>query len=178
MAPARLVGSSVEIIDFFHGGYLNAVDAKGRVSIPSAFRSVIDRRATRLAMPDDKILKIGQHEKHECLQAFDHSYSRNLFAKIERRVADRGEGDLMEALDEAQLDAFGSVSDVSYDGGGRMVLSPMLRAMGGIGDLAYFAGAGETFQIWEPEAFRAAHADKPRLIKMLDFQLAERGGKA
>lgn len=169
----------MEIADFFHGGILNAVDAKGRVSLPSAFRSVIDRRANRDALPDDKIVKIGQHEKFDCLQAFDATFSRKLYQNIERRVAAMGDGvDMMSAMDEAQLDAFGAVSDVGYDAGGRMVLSPMLRAVSGIEDLAYFLGAGETFQIWNPDAFRLAHADKPRLIRTLDFLMAERGGKA
>ena len=168
----------MEIADFFHGGILNAVDAKGRVSLPSAFRGVIDRRASRAALPDDKIVKIGQHERFDCLQAFDATFSRKLYENIERRVTAMGEGvDMMSAMDEAQLDAFGSVSDVAYDAGGRMVLSPLLRSMAGIGDLAYFVGAGETFQIWNPDAFRAAHGDKPRLIRTLDFLLAERGGK-
>lgn len=168
----------MEIGDFFHGGILNAVDAKGRVSIPSAFRDVITRRATAAGIPDDKIVKIGQHEKFDCLQAFDGTYSRTLYEKIERRVADSGAADMMSALDEAQLDAFGSVQDVGYDGSGRMVLSPLLRAISGIGDLAFFVGAGETFQIWHPDTFRAANADKPRIIRMLDFLMAERGGKA
>src|SRR5688572_13864671 len=100
-------GRDVEIADFFHGGMLNAVDAKGRVSLPSAFRSVIDRRASRDASPDDKIIKIGPHEKFDCLQAFDATFSRKLYMNIERRVAAMGDGvDMMSAMDEAQLDAF------------------------------------------------------------------------
>lgn len=178
MSLAAFWGRDVEITDFFHGGMLNAVDAKGRVSLPSAFRSVIDRRASRDGQGDDKIVKIGQHEKYDCLQAFDATYSRRLYEKIAKRVEEGEAADSMSALDEAQLEAFGSVNDVSYDGGGRMVLSPLLRAVSGIEDLAYFVGAGETFQIWNPEAFRAVHADKPRLIRTLDFLLAERGGKA
>jgi MraZ protein len=178
MSLAAFWGRDVEITDFFHGGILNAVDAKGRVSLPSAFRSVIDRRANRDELPDDKIVKIGPHEKFECLQAFDATYSRRLYQKIEQRVGAMEGVDVMSAMDEAQLEAFGSVNDVSYDGGGRMVLSPLLRAISGIEDLAYFVGAGETFQIWNPDAFRTAHADKPRLIRTLDFLMAERGGKA
>jgi MraZ protein len=172
----------VEIADFFHGGILNAVDAKGRVSLPATFRGVIDRRTRRHALPgeqpDDKIVMIGQHEKFDCLQAFDMSFSRRLYQQIEQRVAKMDGVDVVSAMDEAQLEAFGSASDVGYDAGGRMVLSPMLRAIAGIDDLAYFVGAGETFQIWNPQAFRAAHADKPRLIRPLDYLLAERGGKA
>ena len=183
MPLARRWGRGVEITDFFHGGILNAVDAKGRVSIPSAFRNVIDRRARRAALPgenggDEKIVMIGQHEKFDCLQAFDATFSRKLYENIEKRVSALDGVDMMSAMDEAQLEAFGSANDVSYDAGGRMVLSPMLRAISGIEDLAYFVGAGETFQIWHPGAFREAHSAKPRLIRALDFLLAERGGKA
>ena len=37
----------MEISDFFHGGFLNAVDAKGRVSLPASFR-----RSRRTAWSD------------------------------------------------------------------------------------------------------------------------------
>ena len=36
----------------FAGLALNAVDAKGRVSLPAGFRSTIERRLQRLAVPE------------------------------------------------------------------------------------------------------------------------------
>lgn len=171
----------VEITDFFHGSALNAVDAKGRVSIPSSFRNVIDRRARRAALPgetiDDKIVLIGEHEKYPCLQAFDSTYSRVLYTKLEQRVALMEGVDPLDAMEDEQLDAFGTANEVSYDGGGRMVLSPLLRSIAGIGDLAFFVGGATTFQIWNPQRFLEAHAARPRLIRGLEALLADRNGK-
>ena len=175
----RGVGQDVEISDFFHGAFLNAVDAKGRVSLPATFRKTIDRRSRRSALPgeDDKIILVGEHEKYPCLQAFDPTFSRKLFENLEKRANARDDVDPMEALDEVQ-DAFGVSSEVAYDAAGRMVLSPLLRFAAGIDDLAFFVGNGETFQIWSPDRFREERADKPRLIRNLDFLIAERGGRA
>ena len=171
----------MEIVDFFHGGVLNAVDAKGRVSLPSTFRNAIDRRARRAALPgeqiEDRIVMVGEHEEFPCLAAFDQTYSRKLYENIERRVAASGASDEMKALDHEQMEAFGAMNEVSYDGSGRMVLSPLLRSIAGISDSAYFVGAGGTFQIWSPERFREVQSDKPRLIRALDHLLAERGAK-
>ena len=55
--------------------------------------------------------------------------------------------------------AFGATEEVPYDSSGRIVLPPMMRRKGGIEDLALFLGAGETFQIWNPQTVprRQAH---------------------
>jgi hypothetical protein len=39
-------------------------------------------------------------------------------------------------------------------------------------------GGAETFQIWNPETYRASPNAKPRILALLDQQLADRGGKA
>lgn len=160
---------------------MNAVDAKGRVSLPSTFRNAIDRRARRAALPgvqdDERIVMVGEHEEFPCLTAFDQSYSRKLFENIEKRVAAMEGVDEMKAMDHEQMEAFGAMNEVSYDASGRMVLSPLLRSIAGIGDCAYFVGAGGTFQIWSPDRFREVQADKPRLIRALDHLLADRNGK-
>ena len=69
-----------------------------------------------------------------------------------------------------------ALSVVGFDPGGRMVLPAQLRAVAGIdlNGLAFFVAAGETFQIWNPDRFRAAHGDKPRLIRALDALLDDR----
>jgi MraZ protein len=170
----------VEIIDFFHGGILNAVDAKGRVSLPSTFRGVIDRRVRRDssdAGSDDRLILLGEHAKLPCLEGFDPTYSRQLHENIRRKVAAMGDVDEMEAMDDEMAEAFGSKTQIAYDGAGRMVLSAPMRRTAGIADTALFVGGGETFQIWNPDTFRTARADKPRLIRMLDSLIAERAQK-
>jgi MraZ protein len=170
----------VEIIDFFHGGILNAVDAKGRVSLPSSFRAVIDRRVRRHAPEagsDDRLILLGEHAKLPCLEGFDPTYSRQLHENIRMKVAAMEGVDVMEAMDDEMAEAFGSKAQIAYDSAGRMVLSAPMRRAAGIADAALFVGGGETFQIWNPDTFREARADKPRLIRMLDSLIAERSGK-
>lgn len=170
----------MEIVDFFLGSVLNAVDAKGRVSLPSDFRAVIDRRARTAAAAgntlDEKTISIGEHEKNGCLQAFDATYAANLFRQLQQRVAAQAaDADQMSALDDASADAFGAMQPVSFDSAGRMVLSAQLRATAGIRDLAFFVGSGQTFQIWDPMRFLEEQADKARVCRTLKFLLSERG---
>ena len=47
----------------FQGSALNAVDAKGRVSVPSFLRSVIERRG------DSRTIVLAKHEAFPCLSA-------------------------------------------------------------------------------------------------------------
>lgn len=173
-------GRMVEIRDFFHGHALNAVDAKGRVSVPASFRNVIDRRARRAAQAgeplDEKILMIGRHREGGRLQAFDATYSQTLFRQVEERVAHLSGEEKIAALDAAQAEAFGNTTEVSFDGAGRMVLPPLLRRRGGIEGLALFWGAGQTFQIWNPQRFRERFADDAAQLEILEDLLAERGG--
>ena len=48
---------------------------------------------------------------------------------------------------------------LSFDSEGRIVLPDVLREHAGISDHAAFVGRGATFQIWEPEAFRACQEE-------------------
>ena len=54
----------------------------------------------------------------------------------------------------------------------------MNRHFVGITNLAFFVGAGQTFQIWSPENFREQQAHQKRAMKILDYMLAEKAGKA
>lgn len=183
LAPSATGLTGVEIKDFFHGSALNAVDAKGRVSLPATFRTVIERRTHRALIPGefpatDKTILLGEHERMPCLQGFDPAYSPMLHTYVEQRVDAAGaEADRMSAMDDAQMDVFGAANPVAYDDAGRMVLSPLLRALSGIEGLAFFLGAGATFQIWHPQHFLDQCQDKPRVIRALEFMLKERAAK-
>ena len=57
----RITG--VEIDDFFQGSALNAVDAKGRLSVPAFVRAVVERRSDAPHGIDERVpldsLKFG-----------------------------------------------------------------------------------------------------------------------
>ena len=53
---ALRMGSDVALEHLFQGSALNAVDAKGRVSVPAFLRSVIERRG------DSRTIVLAKHE--------------------------------------------------------------------------------------------------------------------
>ena len=154
----------------FQGSALNAVDAKGRVSVPSSVRSVIERRG------DARTIILAKHETFPCLSAYDPAYAALKHGKLER-LFEKQEGDTDSDLEYQQrnLMAFAATEEVPYDSSGRIVLPPMMRRKGELDDLALFLGAGETFQIWNPKLFLADARVPEDMKDIARFRLEERG---
>ena len=154
----------------FQGSALNAVDAKGRVSVPAFLRSVIERRG------DARTIVLAKHDNFPALAAYDPAYAALKHAKLER-LAEKQETDPAADLDYARrtMMAFGATEEVPYDSSGRIVLPPMMRAKSGIEDLALFIGVGETFQLWNPKLFLADPNIPDDMKDIARFRLDERG---
>ena len=163
-------GSDVALEHLFQGSALNAVDAKGRVSVPAFLRSVIERRG------DARTIVLAKHEAFPCLSAYDPGYAALKHSKLER-LFEKLEGDADAALEYQQrnLMAFAATEEVPYDSSGRIVLPPMMRSKGGVEDLALFLGAGETFQIWNPKRLLAESRIPEDMKDIARFRLEERG---
>lgn len=154
----------------FQGSALNAVDAKGRVSVPAFLRQVIERRG------DARTIVLAKHDQFPCLSAYDPAYAALKHEKIER-LLEKQETEASAELDYARrtMMAFGATEEVPYDTSGRIIVPPMMRRKGGLADLALFIGVGETFQIWNPNDF-LAHPEIPDDMKdIARFRLEERG---
>lgn len=159
----------MELEHLFNGSALNAVDAKGRLSIPSFIRGVVERRS------DARAIIIAPHEVDPCLIAYDRGYARNLYAEIERRrllEESQSGGDDAVHFRRARR-TFGLTEDVSYDPSGRIILPPMMRRKGRIDDLALFVGVGGTFEIWNPHV--ALEQGDEDLRELAAYKLEERG---
>jgi MraZ protein len=158
----------VEIDDFFQGSALNAVDAKGRLSVPAFVRSVIERRS------DARAIVIGAHEVSPCLTAYGRNYARNLYQEMERRrLAEEEKGAGVEEHYARARRLFGMTEDVPYDSSGRIILPPMMRRKGRIEDLALFVGVGGIVEIWNP---RIALEEGDRDLKEIAaYRLEEKG---
>jgi MraZ protein len=168
-------GSGLDVGHIFQGHALNAVDAKGRVSVPASFRTLIEKRALANALDPENALKIGEHKSGDCLWALDAVASAEIDVQLAASVADLPAAERMDKLEELAMDAHGGLEKVTYDSAGRMVLSPMLREFGQIEDLAFFVGAGLTFQIWNPRIAMERLPETSRVRKPLAFLLKERG---
>ena len=73
---ALRTGSDVALDHLFQGSALNAVDGKGRVSIPSFLRSVIERRG------DAKTIVLAKHANFPALSAYDPAYAALMHATL------------------------------------------------------------------------------------------------
>ena len=169
----RSWGVDVALEHLFQGSALNAVDGKGRVSIPAFLRSVVERRG------DAKSIVLAKHEAFPCLSAYDPAYAALKHSKLER-LFEKEEANPDAALEYQQrnLMAFAATEEVPYDSSGRIVLPPMMRRKGQIADLALFLGVGETFQIWNPALLLAEDRIPEDLKDVARDRLEERGMSA
>src|SRR5688572_6212741 len=166
-APTRW---DVALEHLFQGSALNAVDAKGRVSVPAFLRSVIERRG------DARTIVLAKHDSFPALSAYDPAYAALKHAKLER-LLEKQETDPSAELDYARrtMMAFGATEEVPYDSSGRIILPPMMRRKGQVEDLALFIGVGETFQSWNPRLLLADKNVPDDMKDIARFRLEERG---
>jgi MraZ protein len=123
---------------------VHKVDKKGRVSVPSGFRTALgDELNQGLALNKPVV-------DFQCIEALPNS-------KIEERmtIVDELPINDPEAMELAHQ-LVGTLSHVTFDPEGRIVLPEYLMEYAGITNTATFVGQGRTFQIWEPDAL-AAH---------------------
>jgi MraZ protein len=161
---------SVALEHLFQGSALNAVDAKGRVSIPAFLRSVIERRG------DSRTIVLAKHEAFPCLSAYDPGYAALKHSKLERLLEkEETNPDAQLEYQQRNLMAFAATEEVPYDSSGRILVPPMMRRKGEIGDLALFLGTGETFQIWNPQRLLGEPRIPDDLKDIARFRLEERG---
>lgn len=129
-------------MDRFVSHFTNRLDAKGRVSIPAPFRTILARDGFEgLCLHpalDQPALDAGGNM---LLQDID-----SLLATL---------APFSEAGDQLSTALFGLSEILKLDPEGRVILSEGARRHAGIGDAVTFVGLGRKFQLWEPERFRA-----------------------
>ena len=133
----------------FRGESLHKVDAKGRVSVPAAFRRVLeegDPDFSRGSSPNFVIVYGGVRGNYL------EGYTINSISKVDKLISKLPRF----SKDREMLERFINTQSayMQLDETGRIVLSHRLKEKIGIGDEALFAGMGEKFQIWEPKNYQ------------------------
>jgi MraZ protein len=132
----------------FLSTYTNKVDKKGRVSVPASFRSALAGQGF------NGIIAFRSYV-HPAIEGCG-------WERMERLSASLDDLDqFSEAQDDFAATIFADAEQLPFDGEGRVVLPESLTAHAGITELAAFVGRGPTFQIWNPDAFRA-HQEEAR----------------
>lgn len=155
----------------YEGNALQGVDAKGRVAIPAQFRSVIERNAEG---PDSRIIVVGRHPALPCLRAYDTSFSQLNHSRIDSRELE-GDDAVVAEMQRRKEQTFGTVDRATFDPAGRFVLHGLLKRKAGIDGLAFFTGAGRTFNIWSPKVLLATPEADADTREWCEYYLEERG---
>jgi MraZ protein len=164
------------LIKRFRGESLHKVDAKGRVSVPAAFRRVLEEGDPDFSggsCPNFVIVYGGV--RGNCLEGYTiNSISKvdKLISKLPRFSRDR---EMLERFINTQS------TYMQLDETGRIVLSHRLKQKIGIRNEAIFAGMGEKFQVWEPKnyenelealelSFKSLSQDENPFLKLDELQ--------
>ena len=90
-----------------------------------------------------------------------------------RKLRDEEQGVDLRAHHSRNRRAFALTESCGWDSSGRIILPPMMRKIARIDDLVLFIGAGETFELWNPQlALDSGDAD---LAELAAYRLEERG---
>lgn len=149
-------------MDRFLSNAVNRIDAKGRVSVPAHFRTVLQKRGYQdlyaLRALEVPALDVG---------------GPDLLDRYESRIA--LEDPFLQTADDMSFFCHGDGAFLKLDQDGRITVSDFLRDHTGITNEVAFVGRGHFFQIWEPERLRAYGAEvRARLLKLRQAAVASR----
>ncbi len=157
----------------FRGEFTQKVDGKARVSIPAAFRRVLESGDPD--SPRKRIVMVYGDERRK----FAECYTMAEATRLEARIRALPLGSQKRRILERNMITLSATLEIDDDG--RIVLPAKVRDKIGIGadDLAkgaeaVFAGALDTFQIWKAATYdadilRAAEDDLADLPEDMDI---------
>ncbi|MCF3639371.1 division/cell wall cluster transcriptional repressor MraZ [Rhizobium sp. TRM95111] len=123
----------------------NRVDAKGRVSVPAAFRAVLAQRDIR---------------EFYCFQDFIYPAMNvggpDVLDRFERQIA--AEDPFSPAAHRMSLLIHGGGVFMKLDAEGRLMVTDFIRDFTGITNEVTFVGRADHFQLWAPQRYEAMAA--------------------
>ena len=139
-------------MDRFLSSAVNRIDAKGRVSVPAHFRSILQKRGYSelyaLRALEVAALDVG---------------GPDLLDRYEQRIA--LEDPFLQTADDMSFFCYGDGAFLKLDQDGRITVSDFIREHTGISSDVAFVGRGHFFQIWEPQKLKAYGAEaRARLL--------------
>lgn len=122
----------------FLSTFVNAIDRKGRVSVPAPFRA---------ALGNQNGIVVFRSYKATALEGAGLDLMERLSAGLDRLEL------FSDDRDDLAATIFADCHQLPLDGEGRVMLPKDLLGHADITSAAAFVGRGPTFQIWEPAAF-------------------------
>ena len=137
----------------FLSSAVNRIDAKGRVSVPAHFRTVVQSRGY------SELYAIRQLD----VPALDVG-GLDLLDRYEERM--KLEDPFLQTADDMSFFVHGDGAFLKLDQDGRITVTDFIREHTGITTEVAFVGRGNFFQMWEPEKLGAYGAEvRARLLQ-------------
>jgi MraZ protein len=166
---ASWVGFGLSEREPYVGYALQAIDAKGRVAIPGDLRNQLDSNGA------EKRVYVDLHEDESCLVCFDKGWINALRAQInDEQQFERGKDRAFD-LALARRAALVSAEPAAFDASGRFIVPPYLMETAGLQNLAFFAGALEYFEVWNPHTLLKSARAPDRTKRLVEWHLKQRG---
>ena len=138
----------------FLSSAVNRIDAKGRVSVPAHFRTVVQQRGY------SELYAIRQLD----VPALDVG-GLDLLDRYEERM--KLEDPFLQAADDMSFFVHGDGAFLKLDQDGRITVTDFIREHTGISSEVAFVGRGNFFQMWEPGKLGAYGAEvRARLSRL------------
>ncbi len=131
-------GSAGSPLPTFRGISRLALDAKGRIAVPSRHREALANGSGRVVVTADP---------SRCLLV----YPRDAWEPIQQRLMALSSFD--ERIRALQRLLVGHADDVDIDAAGRLLVPPPLREFAGLGKDAVLAGQGRRLELWDAAAW-------------------------
>jgi MraZ protein len=150
----------------FIGTHQNKLDAKGRVSIPAQFRSVLKKNSHAGEAAAVAMVYLRPSHQNACIEGWTEFGFEALSAPVEQdyNLFSQEHEDFVMAL-------FGDACALETDKEGRIMLPDALIAHANITDSVTFIGTRNNFQIWEPQAGAQRLAAAKEKAKAAGFTL-------
>lgn len=146
-------------LDRFFSHYTLRLDAKGRVSVPAQFRTVLAAESL---------------EGLFCYPALDRpaveAGGRSLMQEIEDLI--ERYPPFSEEREQFATALYGTSEILRIDAEGRVSLSDHMKDHAGIMDAVAFVGLGHKFQIWAPDRFSARLSEATGKMRVLRKRLS------
>ena len=130
-------------MSLFLSSYENRLDSKGRISVPASFRASVSNEKFAGVV-------LFRSFTNNCIEGFSMSRMEQMASATDQMGIFDSETDDLSAM------LFADARPLAFDVTGRIVVPSDLLAHANITDRAVFVGRGNSFQIWNPDAFRMA----------------------
>lgn len=154
----------------FIGTHQNKLDAKGRVSIPAQFRTVLKQMSHAGEAATVAPLVLRPSHQYPCIEGWTQKGFEALSAPLENY------DQFSPEHDDLAMALFGDACPMETDKEGRIVLPGELVAHAMLTENVVFIGTNRTFQIWEPAAGARRLAEAREKVRAA--QLTLRSGPA